>query len=46
MKLANNGYKAVFDDIPLKKGVNIHNGFVVHEVVANALDMEYLALKS
>lgn len=45
LKLANNGYKAVFDDIPLKKGVNIHNGFAVHEVVANALDMEYLALK-
>ncbi len=46
IKLANSGYKAIFDDVALKKGVNVHNGFVVHEVVANALDMEYLTLKS
>ena len=45
LKLANNGYKAVFDDIALQKGVNIHNGAIVHKVVANALDMDSLALK-
>ena len=45
IKLANNGYKAVFDDIALQKGVNIHNGAIVHKVVANALDMDSLALK-
>ena len=45
IKLANNGYKAVFDDRSLLKGVNIHAGQVVHEVVASALDMEYSTLK-
>ena len=41
IKLANNGYKAIFDDPSLAKGVNIHNGSLVHKVVAEALDMEY-----
>ena len=41
IKLANNGYKAVFDDPALLKGVNIHEGALVHKVVAEALDMEY-----
>lgn len=45
IKLANNGYKAVFDDPALMKGVNIHNGQVVHKVVANALDMDYAELR-
>ena len=45
IRLANNGYKAVFDDPTLMKGVNVHNGQVVHKVVANALDMEYSELK-
>lgn len=45
MKLAENGYKAVFDDPSLMKGVNIHDGSIVHEVVANALDMEYSSLR-
>lgn len=45
IKLANNGYKAVFDDPSLLKGVNIHSGQVVHKVVANALDMDYAELK-
>ena len=40
LKLANNGYKAVFDDPSLLKGVNIHNGLLVHKVVADALEME------
>lgn len=45
IKLANNGYSAVFDDPALLKGVNIHSGAIVHKVVASALDMEYSALK-
>ena len=45
LKLANNGYKAVYDDPALAKGVNVHNGAIVHKVVANALDIEYSALK-
>lgn len=44
LKLANSGYKAVLDDPALLKGVNIHDGLVVHEVVANALEMKYSSL--
>ena len=44
IKLAENGYKAVFDDPPLMKGVNVHKGSIVHKVVANALEMECLPL--
>ncbi|MBI3589918.1 MAG: alanine dehydrogenase [Candidatus Melainabacteria bacterium] len=45
LKLANYGYKAVYDDLPLAKGVNVHNGTLVHEVVAHALEMECSSLK-
>ncbi|MBI3309427.1 MAG: alanine dehydrogenase, partial [Candidatus Melainabacteria bacterium] len=44
LKLANAGYKAVLDDAALAKGVNIRNGSIVHKVVADALDMEYVPL--
>lgn len=44
IKLANNGYKAVFDDPALLKGVNVYNGSLVHKVVADALEMDYLEL--
>lgn len=44
IKLANNGYKATFDDPVLQKGVNIYSGTLVHKVVADALEMEYSAL--
>ena len=46
LKLANRGYSAVFDDVPLLNGVNIHKGNVVHQVVANSLDMDYVELKA
>lgn len=45
IKLANGGYKAVFDDPSLMKGVNVHNGAIVHKVVANALEMDFSSLK-
>lgn len=40
LKLANQGYNAVLDDPILAKGVNIHNGNVLHKAVASALDVE------
>ena len=46
IKLANSGYGAVFDDPALLKGVNVHEGSIVHKVVAEALEMEYSQLKS
>ena len=45
IKLANNGYSAIYDDPSLAKGVNVHDGMVAHKVVASALDMEYAELK-
>ena len=45
LKLANNGYSAIYDDPTLAKGINIHAGGVVHKVVASALDMEFSELK-
>ncbi len=45
LKLANYGYNAVLDDPALVKGVNVHNGYIVHKVVANALDMEFSSLQ-
>lgn len=45
LKLANEGYGAVLDDPPLRKGVNVHKGQVVHKAVADALDMECSPLK-
>lgn len=44
IKLANNGYRAVFDDPVLAKGVNVHDGAIVHKVVADALNMECSSL--
>lgn len=44
IKLASNGYKAVENDLALQKGVNVHKGFVVHQAVAEALELEYHAL--
>lgn len=41
LKLANNGYRAVFDDPALFKGVNVHSGSLVHRVVADALEIQY-----
>lgn len=46
IKLANGNYNAVFDDPSLAKGVNIHNGSVVHRAVANALEMEFSTLNA
>lgn len=40
LKLANSGYNAVYDDPILAKGVNVHNGSLVHKVVADALEMD------
>ena len=40
LKLAQKGFNAVFEDPALYKGVNVFNGNVVHEVVANALDLK------
>ncbi len=45
IKLANNGYNAVLDDPALAKGVNVHNGQIVHKAVASALDMDFSPLK-
>ena len=45
LKLANHGYDAVLDDPALAKGINVHNGYIVHKVVANSLDMEYSLLQ-
>ena len=44
IKLANHGYKGVFDDPALLKGVNVYNGSLVHKVVAEALEMEHREL--
>ena len=44
LKLANKGYSAIFEDTSLLKGVNIHNSSVVHNVVAQALDMSFTPL--
>lgn len=44
IKLANQGYGAIIGDESLAKGVNIHNGDVVHPAVASALEMQYLSL--
>ena len=46
IKLANSGYGAVFDDPALLKGVNVHDGSIVHKVVAEALEMEYSGLSN
>ena len=46
LKLANNGYHAVFDDPALLKGVNVYKGDIVHQVVANSLELEYTELKA
>lgn len=46
IKIANAGYNAVFEDSALAKGVNVHNGSVVHNVVANALDMEFTSINA
>lgn len=45
LKLANNGFSGIYDDPVLSKGVNIHNGYVVHRTVADALELEYTSLK-
>lgn len=46
IKLANKGYKAIFDDPSLSKGVNVHDGSIVHKVVAEALEMNYASINS
>jgi len=46
IRIANAGYNAVFEDTALAKGVNVHNGSVVHNVVANALDMEVTSINA
>lgn len=46
LKLANKGLSAVFDDDSLMKGVNVHNGSLVHKVVASALELEHVELKA
>jgi alanine dehydrogenase len=46
LKLANKGFQAVFEDTSLLKGVNVHNGNMVHKVVADALEVECAELKA
>jgi alanine dehydrogenase len=42
LKLANLGFiKAVKEDEPLRKGVNVYKGKLVYRAVADALDLEY-----
>lgn len=45
LKLANQGFDAVLSDSALLKGVNIHRGAVVHNIVADALGMECIPIK-
>jgi len=45
IKLANNGYNAVTQDLSLLKGVNVHSGMIVHKAVAEALEMQFSTLK-
>jgi len=47
LQLANKGYlKAVQKDRALAKGVNVINGKVTHQAVAEALDLEFTPLES
>ncbi len=46
IRIANAGYNDVVEDTALAKGVNVHNGSVVHNVVANALDMEVTSINA
>lgn len=45
LKLANRGVKVFLDDPELEKGVNVHNGFITHKIVADSLSMDYEQLK-
>ncbi len=43
--LANKGYKrAIFENKPLSKGLNVYNGKVVYKAVSDAFGMEHLPL--
>ncbi|MBO8168405.1 MAG: alanine dehydrogenase [Thermoanaerobacteraceae bacterium] len=45
LKIANKGWRqAVREDEALAKGVNVYNGYVTHEVVADALGYQYTPL--
>ncbi len=45
LQIANKGYlKAIQDNNALAKGVNVINGFVTYEAVANSLNLEYVPL--
>lgn len=45
-QLASKGLNsALRDNVPLRKGVNVHGGKVTYEAVANALNLEYVPLE-
>ncbi len=45
LKLANKGYKrAILENEPLSKGLNVYNGKVVYKAVADAFGLEHLPL--
>jgi alanine dehydrogenase len=44
IQLANKGLEAVKQNIPLSKGVNVHQGHITYEAVARSLDLQYQPL--
>lgn len=45
LKIANGGLSVAMDDPALAKGVNVHNGTIVHKVVAESLSMNFTELR-
>jgi len=47
LKIANSGYKnALYDDIPLQKGLNIYKGKLTNKPVAEAVGIKYIPYES